>query len=70
MDADDSTLAFAGRPVLVAGTGSNVRLAGNNIQDNQSAMAASGGGQILSFGNNRFSGNGADGTPSGTIALK
>jgi hypothetical protein len=70
MDADDSTLAFAARSILVVGTGSSVRLAGNNIHDNQSAMAASGGGQILSFGNNRFSGNGADGVPTGTIALK
>jgi hypothetical protein len=70
MDADDSTLAFAGRSVLVVGTGSSVRLAGNNIHDNQAAMSASGGGQILSFGNNRFSGNVADGTPTGTIALK
>jgi Right handed beta helix region len=71
VDIEDSTFAFAGRVGVSSDlTGSTVRIAGSNIHDNPIGVIAANGGQLLSFGTNRLSGNVTDGTFSGTVTLK
>jgi len=55
---------------ITASSGANparVRLSGTTMVDMTTAMS---GSQFVSFGNNRFDGNGTDGTFSSTLALK
>jgi hypothetical protein len=70
VDVEDSTFAFSGTGLGAYDTGTTIRIAGNSIHDNQTGILPTGGGQILSFGTNWIAGNGADGSPSGTVALK
>lgn len=68
----DGTLItdFEGTGVNVSGATSNVRVSGATISGNGAGLDVSSGGQILTFGNNRVSGNGIDGTFTGSIPLQ
>lgn len=47
-----------------------IRIAGNNITNNQYGLWATGGGQILSFGSNEVTDNDTDGNPTGTLTTR
>ena len=75
LDLSDSSIGTSGVAVQIHGVstdrgGGTVRLAGDNIHDNTAAFQVAGGGQIVSFGNNRIAGNTTNETPTSTIALK
>jgi hypothetical protein len=57
---------------IEAGANSTVRLGNSVITGANSAIIASGGGQVISFGNNEIAGNliPAKDAPTSTIALK
>ena len=44
-----------------------IRISNVTVTDNFIALSTSGGGQILSYGNNRFAGNGTDASPTGSV---
>lgn len=69
INLSDSTIAFAGTGVQ-AGPGVKVRIAGNNLHNNTTALLTGSGGIIDSFGNNRIAGNGPGQSPNSTIALQ
>jgi hypothetical protein len=56
-----------GISALAAG---NLILSGNMIAENTTGLAASGGGTIVSFGNNAILGNATNGAPTSVVALK
>ncbi len=55
---------------IVAAAGATVRVNNSSIADNSLGLSASGGAQIVSFGNNRLSGNTSDGAFSSTVVLQ
>lgn len=58
---------FEGTGINVSGATSFVRVTGTSVTGNGGGLDVSSGGQILTFGNNRVSGNGIDGTFTGSI---
>jgi hypothetical protein len=67
INVEDTSISYA--KVALRTVGGVIRIAGNNIHDNDTALSIM-GGQIVSFGNNRLLGNGGGETPSSTVALK
>jgi hypothetical protein len=67
MNVEDTSISYA--KVALRTAGGTIRIAGNNIHDNDTALSVM-GGQIVSFGNNRILGNGGGETPSSTVGLK
>ena len=59
-----------GIAVNSTGAKSTARIAGNEIQANKVGLQASGGGAILSAGDNNVFGNVTDGNPTGTFGKK
>lgn len=49
---------------------STIRISNNTLTNNSSGLAESGGGQIISFVNNRNGGNGASGAPTSTVPFQ
>lgn len=49
--------------VLASGTNATINIGGSSVSGNTTGMVAS-GGQVKSFGDNYFSGNGSNGTPT------
>lgn len=47
-----------------------VRISNDTMTNNSVGLSASGGGQIISFGNNKNSGNGSNGSPTSTLPLQ
>lgn len=70
VNMEDTTIAYAFQGVRALGANATVRIAENNIHDNANALVTVGGGQIISFGNNRVAGNAAAENPSSTIGMK
>ncbi len=62
-----NTIGVASR--VFAHLGRLVRIGASTITDNGTGLVQSGGGQILSFGNNMLTGNGIDGAPNALIGL-
>lgn len=56
--------------VQATGAAAIVRIAGNTITNNQYGLWATGGGQILSFGNNNVTDNDTDGNPTGSLTTR
>lgn len=56
--------------VFAYGAGSTVRLSGSTTTGNAVGIKPAKSGRVLSFGNNRNSGNTSDGAPSSTLALQ
>jgi hypothetical protein len=56
--------------VFAYGAGSTVRLSGSTTTGNAIGVKPAKGGRVLSFGNNRNSGNTSDGAPSSTLPLQ
>lgn len=69
INLSDSTIVFANAGIQ-AGPGVKVRIAGNNIHNNTSALLTGAGGTIDSFGDNRIAGNGPGQSPHSTIPLQ
>ena len=69
VNLEDSSIVYANTAMQSNGSSCLMRIAGNNIHDNETGLLAT-GGQIVSFGNNRIQGNGTDGTPTSTAGLK
>jgi len=67
---EDSTAAFSTYGMASVGTGANLWIAGNNIENNSTGLYPLNNGQLLSFGTNRLAGNDSDGVLSGTVTLK
>jgi hypothetical protein len=73
--SSDSTFAYNGPTTIVAagtgirseGAGATVRLAKSTVTGSEIALGAQPGGAILSYGDNRVSGNVSDGAPTGSI---
>ncbi|SPF36135.1 conserved hypothetical protein [Candidatus Sulfopaludibacter sp. SbA4] len=70
VNVEDSSISYSKFGVFSAFAGSLVRIAGDNIHDNDTGLLPSGGGLIVSFGDNRIAGNTSGETPSSTVALK
>lgn len=51
-------------------TGGNARISGNTISNNSTGLLNTGGGSIISGGNNAIQGNGTNGSPNQTITLQ
>ncbi len=65
---DGTISAFnGGRGIRSYGTGSVVRLSNSNVTGNATGLSVLGRAQIISFLNNRISGNGVDGAPTSTF---
>jgi hypothetical protein len=56
--------------VIAQGAGALIDLSDSTITGNVQGLQATGGGSIVSFGNNRNFGNTVDGTPSKTSPLQ
>ena len=56
--------------VLAYGANAVVRISDVTITDNLTGLIVSSSGQIISFGNNSVDGNGTNGSPTSTIALR
>ena len=66
----DSSITYSKNAIGTFAVGGLVRIAGNNIHDNESAFVSF-GGQIISFGNNRVLGNAAAESLNGApVAMK
>lgn len=63
-DVDTSLLAFSN--VGIQANGGIVRITNNTVTNNGTGLATLAGGQIISFGNNKVTGNFSDGVPSST----
>lgn len=70
INLDDSSVFYSAKGVRALSASAIIRIAGDNIHDNTAALDAFGGGQIISFGNNRILGNGSGENPTSTTALK
>jgi len=68
INVEDTSISYA-NIALRAVANSTIRIAGDNIHDNVTALTTS-GGQIVSFGDNRILGNGGGEVPSSTSPLK
>jgi hypothetical protein len=66
----DSDVGIAASAVGTDRGGSLVRIGADNIHNNGTAFKLTGGGQIVSFGNNHVAGNAAGESPTSTIVLK
>lgn len=55
------------RGIRSDGSMTKVRISNNTITHNFTGLASNSGGQIISFGNNRISGNTTDGAPTSTV---
>ena len=64
---DSSTVAFCTIGVNVETSGATVRLTNDTISDNTTGLATVGGGNIVSFGNNRIKGNTTNGAPTAVL---
>jgi hypothetical protein len=64
--ASENTLAG----VLAQGSAAVIRLSGSTLSGNTQGIQATTGGQVISFGNNRNSGNISDGAPTSIVGLQ
>jgi Right handed beta helix region len=65
----DNVNISGGPTGILAAAGATVRVNNSSITGNTTGVSTLSGAQILSFGNNRLSGNGSDGAFSGVIPL-
>lgn len=61
------TAVTSGTGVRSEGANSSIRLAGTVVTGSEVALVSTGGGAILSYGDNQISGNGTDGAPTGFV---
>ncbi|CAN5116581.1 right-handed parallel beta-helix repeat-containing protein [soil metagenome] len=64
---DSSRIGFCTTAVNVDGAATLLRLTNATILDNTTGLAVSNSGQIISFNNNRLTGNTTDGSPTTTV---
>jgi hypothetical protein len=69
VDRTSSTLN-GGNGVAATGANTFVLLGRSTAISNTTGLAPTGGGNIFSYKNNHLTGNGADGAPTGVLALK
>jgi hypothetical protein len=66
----NTRLANSGFGIRSIGTNVTVRVDGSGVIGNSTGLSFSGGGKLLSFGNNNIEANGSNGAFSGPVALK
>jgi hypothetical protein len=65
-----SSVANAGSGILTQGQGALIHIGRSTVVGNGAGLNAASGGQIHSYQNNRATGNGVEGGPTGVLALK
>jgi hypothetical protein len=67
---DRSAMVNNGFEGIIADGGAVSRIGDSKVTGNVTGLGTAGAGQIISYQTNKIDGNGTDGTPTGTTAMK
>jgi hypothetical protein len=70
VDRSAAINSAGGTGILASGAGATIRIGDSTVTGNLTGLSVDGGGAIESYGTNKVNGNGTDGAPTSTIAMK